>query len=244
MQITQLVVLFNKDKIIAGVLLSVLLSALYFAFDYAWSWVLLVLAAVVICNILLALYASYQLYDRSDLYRPKKLLKDMAITDVDKVIMLHASFDPISSKLEELMGPDKLKIYNLYGNRHEDEASVKISNRVFPPNPRQVIVDPKQLPDKDNSIDYILAITAAHEILRQEDRIAFFKEAKRVLKSGGRLILCEQMRNTINFIFFNIGAFHFVKGNDWQVAIDKAGLTVIRKEQLTAWAEVWHISNE
>ena len=105
------------------------------------------------------------------------------------MIFLHASFDPISRKLETLIKPQNLKIYNLYGNRHEDEKSIEISNRVFPPHPNQVNVDPTRMKDESNSVDYIFAITSAHEILTQEKRVKFFKEAKRILKDDGTLIL-------------------------------------------------------
>ena len=138
--------------------------------------------------------------------------------------------------------PQNLKIYNLYGNRHEDEKSIEISNRVFPPHPNQVNVDPTRMKDESNSVDYIFAITSAHEILTQEKRVKFFKEAKRILKDDGTLILCEQMRDLINFIFFNIGAFHFVSLKNWEEAISESGLKIRKQEKLTNWGTVMYIN--
>jgi len=85
------------------------------------------------------------------------------------------------------------------------------------------------LKDDSNSIDYILTITSVHEILSQEKRIKFFKESKRILKNGGTLLLYEQMKNITNFVFFNIGAFHFVTLKNWKKAISKSGLKIVRK---------------
>lgn len=241
MKITKLVILFNKEKIILGLLVALILiqSSTYVAPEI--STFFRIFSIAIIINILLSLVASYLLYDRSDLYRPEKLFKDLSFRDADKVIFLHASFDPISRVLDKMIDPDHLKIYNLYGNRHEDEKSVNVSNRIFPPHPKQVNIDPTQIPDESNSVDYILAITSAHEILTQERRTHFFQEANRILKNDGTLILCEQMQNWINLIFFNIGAFHFVKLDSWQHSIREAGLKIVKKERLTIWGTMLYI---
>lgn len=241
MKITKLVVLFNKDKIILGVVMAVLGFGIASFVSSNWSIVFVVISSLLILNILLALYASYKLYDQSNLYKPEKLFENIQFKESDKAIFLHASFDPISKKLENLIKPENLKIYNLYGSRHEDEKSIEISNRVFPPHPDQVNVDPTKLKDDSKSMDYIFAITSAHEILSQEKRIEFFKEAARVLKDDGTLVLCEQMRNTINFVFFNIGAFHFVRFKDWAEAIKTSGLKIQKHEKLTNWGSVLYI---
>ncbi len=241
MKITKLVVLFNKDKIFIGIAVSIIAFVTALFVSPILSKLLIALSILVIINIAMSLFASYKLYDQSSLYEPEKLFEGIQFNKNDKGILLHASFDPISRKLENLIEPENLKIYNLYGNRHEDEKSIEISNQVFPPHPNQIDVDPTNLEDKSNSINYIFAITSAHEILTQDKRVKFFKEAKRILKDDGTLILCEQMRNFINFVFFNIGAFHFVTLKDWEEAIDESGMQIIKKEKLTNWGTVIYI---
>ncbi len=241
MEITKLVILFNKDKILLGITVAIIgFIASVFVFPL-FSFFLMTLSVLIIINILLSLFASYKLYDKSDLYQPEKLFSNFNFNKSDKAIFLHASFDPISRKLEKMFGPNNLKIYNLYGSRHEDEKSIEVSNRLFPPHPDQQNVNPTNLNDESDSIDYIFAITSAHEILSQEKRIKFFKESKRVLKENGTLILCEQMRDITNFIFFNIGTFHFVSLKNWESAITEAGMRIVKKDKLTIWGTVLHI---
>jgi len=235
MTITRLVIQFNKDKIFLGLILSIILITLSIYTAFWFSKFLFIFGLLILTNIILAIFASYQLYDKSNLYKPKELLQSLIIKKTDKAIFLHASFDPVSSKLEQMFKIGNLKIYNLYGNRHEDEKSIKISNKLFPPNPKQQVINPTNLPDNSNSIDYILAITSLHEILSQEKRIHFFKEANRILKDDGTLIICEQLKNWINFIFFNIGVFHFVSFNQWKDAIEKSNLKIEKVEKITPW---------
>ncbi|REC59020.1 hypothetical protein DRF65_28220, partial [Chryseobacterium pennae] len=129
---------------------------------------------------------------------------------IDNAVLIHASFDPLSKKIEEEYPNVNLTVCDIYGNRHEHESGIKISKKVFPPNPKEIKIRSNKLPFEDNSQDIILAITAIHEILNHQDRILFFKEAKRVLKHNGTIIISEQFRDFTNFIFFNIGAFHFI----------------------------------
>ena len=241
MKITKLVVLFNKDKIILGIVVSIIALVTALFTSALLSKLLVTISILIVLNILMSLFASYKLYDQSNLYKPEKLFKRIPFTKNDKGILLHASFDPISRKLENLIEPENLKIYNLYGNRHEDDTSIKISNKVFPPHPNQINIDPTNFKDQSDSIDYIFAITSAHEILTQEKRVKFFKEVKRIMKPNGTLILCEQMRNFINFLFFNVGAFHFVTFKDWEEAITESGMKITKKEKLTNWGTVMYI---
>jgi hypothetical protein len=241
MKITRLVILFNKDKILLGIGLSILAFVMSSYANQLLSQILIGFGLLILVNIGLSLYASFKLYDRSNLYKPEVLFQNLNFKEDDTGIFLHASFDPISRKLERLFEPKKLKTYNIYGNRHEDEKSIKISNKVFPPNPNQKNIDPTNFDDEQKSVNYIFAITSAHEILSHQKRKLFFKETKRILKDDGTLILCEQMRNCINFLFFNIGAFHFVSMKNWKKAISEAGLQIVKIEKLTPWGTILYI---
>lgn len=85
------------------------------------------------------------------------------------------------------------------------------------------------------------SIAKKSEILSQEKRVKFFKESKRVLKEDGVLVLCEQMRDLTNFIFFNIGAFHFVSLDNWESAIAESGMKIVKRQKLTVWSTVLYI---
>jgi SAM-dependent methyltransferase len=200
------------------------------------SLFLMILAALSVLNIFLAVFASYILYDQSDLFKLDQLPQNIRLSKLKEAVLIHASFDPISKKLEQKHPNLKLTVFDIYGNRHEHESVVNVSNKVFPPHPDQTKVDPTQLPLEDHSQDIILAVTALHEILKHDKRVAFFKEAKRVLKKDGVIIVSEQLRDFTNFVAFNIGAFHFLSKSKWEKAISEAGLTIIDNQKLTIFA--------
>ena len=216
MTITKLVFLFNRDKIFFGIGVSFILLVFSFYLPSGYNLFFKVAAGLILINICLALIASYILYDKSNLYKPKELFEELNIDKNSTSAFIHASFDPVSKQFLELFHKENFKVYNIYGNRHEDESAIKFSEKVFPPNNSEIKIDPTNLPDQDDSLDYIFAVTSLHEILEHKSRVSFFKESKRVLRHDGVLIICEQTRSIINFIFFNIGAFHFVSDKNWK----------------------------
>ncbi|MBL3547163.1 class I SAM-dependent methyltransferase [Chryseobacterium sp. KMC2] len=187
--------------------------------------------------------ASYILYDTSDLYELNDLKHDIDWNATENAILIHASFDPLSRRLEEKYPHIELTVCDIYGNRHEDERGIEVSKKIFPPNPREIRISPDQLPFEDNSQDVILAVTALHEILDHEKRVLFFKEAKRILKKGGLIIISEQFRDTTNFIFFNIGAFHFLSWKQWKSSIAPSGLKIIGNKKITPFANMLIVEN-
>jgi SAM-dependent methyltransferase len=170
------------------------------------------------------------------LYKLNQWKEVVDFEKIENAVLIHASFDPLSKRLEERYQNLNLNICDIYGNRHEHESGIKISKRVFPPNPKEVKIVPSQLPFEDQSQDVVLAITSIHEILNHKERVAFFEEAKRILKKDGLIIVSEQFRDMTNFIFFNIGAFHFLSQKQWEKAISDAGLKIITNTKITPFA--------
>ncbi|MGE8556575.1 MAG: class I SAM-dependent methyltransferase [Chryseobacterium jejuense] len=244
MKITKLVILFNYKKILLGIVVSLFLFILSFQLDSAVFVILLrVLGILIVLNIIASLMASYILYDTSDLYELNDLKHDIDWNATENAILIHASFDPLSRRLEEKYPHIELTVCDIYGNRHEDESGIEVSKKIFPPNPREIRISPDQLPFEDNSQDVILAVTALHEILDHEKRVLFFKEAKRILKKGGLIIISEQFRDTTNFIFFNIGAFHFLSWKQWKSSIAPSGLKIIGNKKITPFANMLIVEN-
>lgn len=239
MKITKLVILFNYKKILLGIGVSLFLFILSFQLDLAVFTVLLrVLGVLIILNIIASLVASYILYDTSDLYELNDLKKDIDWSKIENTVLIHASFDPLSRRLEEKYPHLNLTVCDIYGNRHEHESGIEVSKKMFPPNPKEIKISPDKLPFEDGSQDVILAVTALHEILDHEKRVLFFKEAKRILKKGGIIIISEQFRDTTNFIFFNIGAFHFLSWKQWKSSIAPSGLKITGNKKITPFANM------
>lgn len=239
MKITKLVVLFNYQKILLGFIVSVLLFGFSFWVNSAPIILILrVLSGLIILNIFASLLASYILYDNSDLYELNNLKGIIDWNKTENVILVHASFDPLSKSLEEKYPNLNLTACDIFGNRHEQEKGIETSKKIFPPNPKEIKIKPHQLPFEDRSQNVILAITALHEILDHDQRVLFFKEAKRVLRDNGLIIVSEQFRDFTNFLFFNIGAFHFLRKKQWQKAISEAGLEIAENKKITPFANI------
>lgn len=244
MKITKLVILFNYQKILLGIIVSILLFGLSFWISSdSIILILRILSGLIILNIIASLVASYILYDNSDLYELNNLKGIIDWEKTENAILVHASFDPLSKRLEEKYPNLNLTICDIFGNRHEQEKGIETSKKVFPPNSREIKIKPNNLPFKNQSQDVILAITALHEILDHEQRVLFFKEAKRILKDGGVIIVSEQFRDFTNLIFFNIGAFHFLSQKQWKKAIKSAGLNIIDNKKITPFANMLVVKN-
>lgn len=185
-----------------------------------------------------SLVAAYILYDRSDLYELKSLQGIIDWNKTGHAVLVHASFDPLSKTLEKEHPGMQLTVCDIFENRHEKDKGIETSKKVFPPNPKEIKILPDRLPFEDRSQDVILAVTALHEILNHEQRVLFFREAKRILKDGGVIIVSEQFRDLTNFIFFNIGAFHFLSKKQWKKAVAEAGLKIADNKKITPFANM------
>lgn len=237
MKITKLVILFNYQKIVLGIVVSIVLFVGSFWINSELIIILLrVLSALIILNIMASLIASYMLYDNSDLYTLHHLNKTIDWRKTENAVLIHASFDPLSKHLEEKYPNMNLTVCDIFGNRHEKEKGIETSKKVFPPNPKEIKITPDSLPFEDQSQDVILAVTALHEILDHEKRVLFFKEARRILKDDGIIVVSEQFRDFTNFVYFNIGAFHFLSEKQWRKAIFGGGLHIVQNKKLTTFA--------
>jgi len=239
MKITKLVILFNEQKILLGVMVSILLLGLSFwAESPPLILVLRILSGLIVLNIIASLVASYILYDRSDLYELKSLEGIVDWNKTGHAVLVHASFDPLSITLEQEYPDLHLTVCDIFENRHEKDKGIETSKKIFPPNPEEIKILPDKLPFENSTQNVILAITALHEILDHEQRVLFFREAKRILKDGGVIIVSEQFRDLTNFIFFNIGAFHFLSEKQWEKAVSEAGLKIIENKKITPFANM------
>jgi ubiquinone/menaquinone biosynthesis C-methylase UbiE len=78
-----------------------------------------------------------------------------------------------------------------------------------------------------------MALSAAHEIRDDARRVSFFREAKRVLRPGGRVVVIEQLRDLPNFLCFGAAAFHFLSRNTWLRSFRDSGLILEREFSIT-----------
>ncbi|MEO7045031.1 MAG: methyltransferase, partial [Ferruginibacter sp.] len=83
------------------------------------------------------------------------------------------------------------------------------------------------------SIDKIFTILSAHEIRDDKERVSFFEELHRVLNSTGQIIVTEHLRDTANFLAYNIGFFHFHSKATWLKTFQLSGFQIVNEIKIT-----------
>jgi SAM-dependent methyltransferase len=183
--------------------------------------------------------ASYLVYDASDLYK----LQWWPARSLDKPpedgIVVHAGFDPASAAIQAKFPRMRLRILDFFDAGKTTEASIQRAHRLNPPAAAEERIAGDSWPVDTASQDVVFALNAAHELRKPEQRTALFREAKRVLKAGGRVIVIEQMRNLVNFACFGVAAFHFLSRRTWLKSFAAADLTLIDEFRITPFLRVF-----
>ena len=96
------------------------------------------------------------------------------------------------------------------------------------------------IPLKDNSIDIIFLLSAAHEIRSQEEKIQFLKECYRLCKPDGKVIMVEHLRDFPNFLAFSVGFTHFFSKKVWKTAFEKAGFSSFAETKFTPFMSIFN----
>lgn len=188
------------------------------------------LLALILIPMLISLLVSTYVYDYSGFYK-LDWLGDLA--PGQDILNIHAGFDETSSLLQARFPAANLIVANFYHPERHTEASIRRARKAYPPHPNTIAVDPVQLPMPDQSIDRAIVIFAAHEIRNPAERIAFFKELRRILRPGGQIIVTEHLRDTPNFMAYTIGFLHFYSRASWTRTFCAAGLHLVRETRFT-----------
>jgi len=171
-------------------------------------------------GILASLAVSYYVYDYSDLYQ----LHWIEMENPKQILNVNAGFDETSDLIKSKKPDASLSIIDFYNPNKHTEVSIKRA-RERSPSPKETIsVETDNLPFADKSFDLILCVLSAHEIRDQGERTRFFKELSRVLADEGKLMVTEHLRDTNNFLAFQIGFFHFFSKGNWTTVFEEAGL--------------------
>ncbi|CAN5301344.1 hypothetical protein BH20ACI1_BH20ACI1_08630 [soil metagenome] len=180
----------------------------------------------------ITLFVSFYVYDLSDLYK-LNWLNDLETKENGEIVNINAGFDETSELLKDKFKDSRLVVFDFYDPRKHTEVSIKRARKVYPPYPntRQITTD--CLPLADNSAAKVFAILSAHEIRNEEERKLFFTEIKRALKPDGQIIVTEHLRDTANFLAYNIGFFHFHSKRAWLETFTSSDLKVKKEIKIT-----------
>lgn len=179
---------------------------------------------------LISLFVSFFIYDLSSLYK-FNWLDNVQIGR--KIVNINAGFDETSHLLKTRYPNADLTVLDFYNPIKHTEASIKRARKAISPFPNTLQTSTTQLPLPDKSADNIFTILSAHEIRNDLERVAFFKELNRVLTVEGQVIVTEHLRDTANFIAYNIGFLHFHSKRIWMQTFSKAGFKVSNEIKIT-----------
>jgi ubiquinone/menaquinone biosynthesis C-methylase UbiE len=203
---------------------------------------------VMLCLILLttfiSLFISWYIYDLSDLYKLSWLKESIASETPIKIININAGFDEMSTLLQDKFRNATLQVFDFYDEQKHTEVSIKRARKAYPSFPGTIVIKTNHLPLQDNSVDIIIAFLAAHEIRNDNERILFFKELIRVLKSGGHIIVTEHLRDTANFFAYNIGFFHFHSKATWINTFKASGLRIEKEKKNTPFISTFILAKD
>src|SRR5439155_13733602 len=115
-------------------------------------------------------------------------------------------------------------VFDFYDPAKHTEASIRRARKAFPPFPGTLSISTGHIPLENCSAGKIFAILSAHEIRNAEERNAFFCELNRMLSASGRIVVVEHLRDSANYLAYNIGAFHFHSRSAWQSTFQAARL--------------------
>lgn len=192
----------------------------------------IILFSAALVATLISLLVTYYVYDLSGLYG-LSWLDGLDTKEKCRIVNINAGFDETSVLLADKFKNSELTVFDFYDPARHTEISIKRARKAYPPFPNTVQTATSNIPLADGSADRVFAILSAHEIRAPEERNAFFKELHRILQPDGRVIITEHLRDTANFLAYNVGFFHFHSKRAWLENFRAARFEVDREIKIT-----------
>jgi hypothetical protein len=189
-----------------------------------------------------SLGVSHLIYDRSDLYRWRWLDRALHGMKLRRAIFCHSGFDETSEDLRARFQEVEWLVLDHFNETQMTEASIRRARRIFPPTPGTLPAAYDQWPAAAECADIVFGLLAIHELRSENERDAWFAEARRCLCRGGRVVLVEHMRDLANFLAFGPGFLHFHSRESWRRAWESAGFHSTDEFRVTAWVRVFVLS--
>ncbi|APX99388.1 methyltransferase domain-containing protein [Lacinutrix venerupis] len=234
---------FNRHFYIYGLLALTLITTLFLYFN----WPLLILKIIMLAflyGLLMPLIISAYVYDYSGYYNFNWLKKYNLKDSKNQLILnINAGFDETSFSIKEKFPLSKLQVYDFYNSNNHTEPAIVRARKVTNQYPNTKQISTTKIPLKDNCVDVIFLLSAAHEIRSNLEKIQFLKECDRVCKTNGKIIIVEHLRDIPNFFAFSIGFTHFFSKKTWINVIKKAGFNTILEHKFTPFMSVFSFNN-
>ncbi|WP_309640838.1 methyltransferase domain-containing protein [Flavobacterium sp.] len=207
-----------------------------------WSDMLFYITiAAFLYGLIMPLIVSAYVYDFSGYY-DFNWLKKIEFNDSDsmQILNINAGFDETSFIIKNNFPNSDLKVFDFYNPKKHTEPAIIRARKVSLVFPDTQQIKTNLIPLKDNSIDIIFLLSAAHEIRSQDEKIQFLKECHRLCKPNGKVIMVEHLRDFPNFLAFSVGFTHFFSRNVWKRAFESAGFSTFEESKFTPFMSIFN----
>jgi SAM-dependent methyltransferase len=233
---------FNRHFYVFGLIALALIITSHVMFNWPDLLFWIIIAAF-LYGLIMPLIVSAYVYDYSGYY-DFNWLKKFNIEDSNskQILNINAGFDETSFIIKNLFPKSGLQVFDFYNaERHTEPAIIRARKvSLVYPNTQQIISN--SIPLKDNSVDIIFLLSAAHEIRSHEEKVQFLKECHRLCKQDAKVIMVEHLRDFPNFIAFSIGFTHFFSRKTWENAFEKAGFSSFAETKFTPFMSIFSCS--
>ncbi len=231
---------FNRHFYFFGLiaLTLIIISHLLFCWSTFLFWLVIL---SFLYGLIAPLIVSAYVYDFSGYY-DFKWLKDFKFIDSEnnQILNINAGFDETSYIIKNHFPTSDLNVFDFYNSAQHTEPAIIRARKVSLVYPNTQQINSNYIPLKDNSVDLIFLLSAAHEIRSQTEKIHFLKECHRVCKSTGNVVMIEHLRDFPNFLAFTIGFTHFFSKSTWKMAFEQSGFTTFDEQKFTPFMSIFN----
>jgi SAM-dependent methyltransferase len=231
---------FNRHFYVFGLIALTFIIISFLAFNWS-TFLLWILIFAFLYGLIMPLIVSAYVYDFSGYYN-FDWLKNYKFIDADgnQILNINAGFDETSFIIKNNFPKSDLQVFDFYNAKQHTEPAIIRARKVslVYPNTQQIISN--SIPLKDNSVDLIFLLSAAHEIRTQDEKIEFLKECHRVCKPTANVIMIEHLRDFPNFVAFTVGFTHFFSKNTWKKVFQVAGFSTVTEQKFTPFMSIFN----
>ena len=192
--------------------------------------------------ILGSLGVSCYIYDRSDLYTWGWLNRALHGASMRHAVFCHCGFDETSADLRDRFRDAQWQVIDHFDQNRMTEPSIRRARAIFPPTAGTLPSPYNAWPLPAESVDVVFGLLAIHELRNEAERSAWFAEARRCLRQGGRIVLVEHIRDAANFLAFGPGFLHFHSATSWRRCWESAGFRSIDRFGVTPFIQIFVLS--
>lgn len=197
-----------------------------------WKEVFLIAAIGVGAGLVIPVLATWYAYDATGLYDLSWMSRWLDCNGL--AANIHAGFDETTTLLEARFPGVTWQVFDFYDPETHTEVSIRRARKARVPDPRTRSIRTHSIPLDDRALDFAVLMLAAHEVRDPVERAEFFRELKRVLAVGGKVLVVEHVRDAANIAAYSLGAWHFHSRSEWLTTFAQSGF-VLSEEYRPNW---------